>query len=683
MSVLAQDLFTSPLDEVRNTLLTYSTGSSTAPTVTPTTYKKPAYNWGNAVMPASVDISVSSCGSSQISANPTTPPKPKPTKPSNKFLGAVDEIEKALYEAQAAGNRYSHTDAKLQRIKKSIKLAAQERSYQFFRQSLGHGLFTAMVLDKKAGRKKRTPTNQVKKFMDSIKTELGDSVFDTFMGVHGDVTLMFAIDDTGSMSGEIQAAKDIATSIVNHQRNGAVDFILSPFNDPGTGPVVYRDPSQGGQFVRDINALRAHAGGDCPELTFTGILDAMNFGPLPGSPLYVFTDASAKDASNENFMDAVSFARAMGLTINFFTTGNLCGNPSFKSFEDLARETCGQMLRLPSSDDLKKLSTITGISLTGTTCLCSGGDNSASGKKKRSATKEYEIPLDDSIEKVIVTVTTQNTGPNIILKDPSGNTFSSGKVPFPQGALYEINNPMPGSWKLVISGAGKHTYLVKGSSKTNVDFDFFFVMIPSYGTNKKPIPISQPLLGETARVILIVTEADKLDAMSLDVDLLSKDGNSLGKASAKPVGTSGAHFSASFTPPLVPFRLVLKGKTKKGNKFERSSHSIVTPSNVLIRVLYAKEEYTVPAKGNGYVMFIVYNNGPSEVFDVNVKDTEKFKASLLRPTITVRKGRTSFFSVSFTAKSPATPGGTDAVLVTVTGKTSKVTAAHVVTLMVA
>lgn len=45
MSVLAQDLFTSPLDEVRNTLLTYSTGSST-PTVTPTTYKKPAYNWG-------------------------------------------------------------------------------------------------------------------------------------------------------------------------------------------------------------------------------------------------------------------------------------------------------------------------------------------------------------------------------------------------------------------------------------------------------------------------------------------------------------------------------------------------------------------------------------------------------------------------------------------------------------
>lgn len=182
---------------------------------------------------------------------------------------------------------------------------------------------------------------------------------------------------------------------------------------------------------------------------------------------------------------------------------------------------------------------------------------------------------------------------------------------------------------------------------------------------------------------MIITEAEKLDGTSLVVDLLRKDGKSLGTAPTKPVGKSGAHFSSSFTPPSVPFKLVLKGQTKKGNGFERHSHSIVKPSNVLIRVLYAKEEYTVPSKGNGRVMFIVYNNGPDEMFGVDVKDTEKFKANLLRPTIRVRQGRASFFSVSFTAKSPASPGGTDAVLVSVTGKTSKTTVGHVVTLMVA
>ena len=69
--------------------------------------------------------------------------------------------------------------------------------------------------------------------MDSIKKELGPSMFDTFMSVNGDVTLMFAIDDTGSMREEIQAAKDIAKSIVHHDRDETVDYILSPFNDPG------------------------------------------------------------------------------------------------------------------------------------------------------------------------------------------------------------------------------------------------------------------------------------------------------------------------------------------------------------------------------------------------------------------------------------------------------------------
>ena len=68
--------------------------------------------------------------------------------------------------------------------------------------------------------------------MDSVKRDLGSTTFETFMSVKGDVTLMFAIDDTGSMGDEIQAAKDIAKSIVNHPRDEKVDYILSPFNDP-------------------------------------------------------------------------------------------------------------------------------------------------------------------------------------------------------------------------------------------------------------------------------------------------------------------------------------------------------------------------------------------------------------------------------------------------------------------
>ena len=165
---------------------------------------------------------------------PTTPsPPPKRKSPSNKFLEALDQIERAVYEAQAAGSRYHHSSHRLAKLRANIKLATQKRNYLFARKALGHGLYTVMEMNKKSGRKRRATTSAETNFMDSIKTDLGNAAFDTFMSVNGEVTLMFAIDDTGSMGDEIQAAKDIAIAIVNKKRDEKVDYILSPFNDPG------------------------------------------------------------------------------------------------------------------------------------------------------------------------------------------------------------------------------------------------------------------------------------------------------------------------------------------------------------------------------------------------------------------------------------------------------------------
>ena len=72
--------------------------------------------------------------------------------------------------------------------------------------------------------------------MQSIETTIGKGKFEKVIGNQNDnkATLMFAVDDTGSMYQEIQAVKDIATYIVNFPRpNLEVDYILSPFGDPG------------------------------------------------------------------------------------------------------------------------------------------------------------------------------------------------------------------------------------------------------------------------------------------------------------------------------------------------------------------------------------------------------------------------------------------------------------------
>lgn len=261
-----------------------------------------------------------------------------------------------------------------------------------------------------------------------------------------------------------------------------------------TGPIKRMEAGKGAEFIKAIAALSAHGGGDCPELTFRGIIDALNEGVQDDSPLYVFTDATAKDATPENIELARVMAMSKRSSVYFFATG-LCGKSKYEPFEYLATETCGQIFELPKhSSDLSKMSKISKGLLGGSSCASRSGVDPF-GKKKRSASSSvYKLLIDDSMEKVIVSVTTQNSGPKIDLVDPLGVSFSSGKTSLTKGAIFEVDRPKPGIWKLVVSsGAGKHSYLIKASGKTNVDFDFVFAIPRKW---MSPLPISHPLIGE-------------------------------------------------------------------------------------------------------------------------------------------------------------------------------------------
>ena len=86
---------------------------------------------------------------------------------------------------------------------------------------------------------------------------------------------------------------------------------------------IVKEESDAGEFVKAINALTANGGGDCPEYTFTGMLEAIYQWPEWGSPMYVFTDAGPKDASEAKIAELQFLASSdqLGVTINFLTTG--------------------------------------------------------------------------------------------------------------------------------------------------------------------------------------------------------------------------------------------------------------------------------------------------------------------------------------------------------------------------
>ena len=259
-----------------------------------------------------------------------------------------------------------------------------------------------------------------------------------------------------------------------------------------TGPVQKMEAGKGTQFVKAIEDLSPSGGGDCPELAFRGITDALNEGPQSGSPLYVFTDATAKDDHQLDVAKVAAISQGASVYI-FFTIGG-CYKSSYKPYQDLGSETCGQMFEIPKhSKDLATMSGITKSLLHVTSCD-TGSGGGLFGRKKRSGSSDYKLLFDDVMEKVVVSVTTQNTGARIDLKDPRGIPVSLGKTILAKGAIFEIDYPRPGNWKLIVSsGAGKHSYVIKASSKTNLDFDFVFV-IPR--KRMSPLPISHPLIGK-------------------------------------------------------------------------------------------------------------------------------------------------------------------------------------------
>ena len=85
--------------------------------------------------------------------------------------------------------------------------------------------------------------------------------------------------------------------------------------------MIVKSETEAGEFEEEINKLRASGGMDCPEYTFEGIRGALAKLSISGSPMYVFTDAGPKDATELDIEEVKMMAQDYGVTINFLATG--------------------------------------------------------------------------------------------------------------------------------------------------------------------------------------------------------------------------------------------------------------------------------------------------------------------------------------------------------------------------
>uniref|UniRef100_A0A8C8RSH6 von Willebrand factor A domain containing 7 n=1 Tax=Pelusios castaneus TaxID=367368 RepID=A0A8C8RSH6_9SAUR len=189
-------------------------------------------------------------------------------------------------------------------------------------------------------------------FLRELRRDLAhDKRFMRLLDVSPTTGLSFVLDTTGSMGEEIGAARLQAREIIS-RRLGSIEepdyYLLVPFHDPGFGPV--HKTSDASEFLKILDSISPLAGGDEPEMCLSALQLALLHSP-PMSEIFVFTDASAKDAHLRSSVEALIQERRCKVT--FLITEDpsrtrvkreVLAPDRFDLYVDLARSSGGQVI---------------------------------------------------------------------------------------------------------------------------------------------------------------------------------------------------------------------------------------------------------------------------------------------------------------------------------------------------
>jgi hypothetical protein len=198
------------------------------------------------------------------------------------------------------------------------------------------------------------------------------------------------------------------------------------------GPVLTTDDPEVAK--QTVNSLRAHGGGDCPELGMSGLYLAL-LNSLPNSDVYYFTDAAAKDA--HLVFSVISIALQRKCRIYLFISGH-CGSRRRRSlaerevYEKLASATGGQLIEYSKSniDEAIKLIRPANISAEGNSSLSEEVSLlSVEVNANNVTTKSYNVQSDSTITSITAVLS-------------AGGSTNIKVVP-PQGTVISINTRKP------------------------------------------------------------------------------------------------------------------------------------------------------------------------------------------------------------------------------------------------
>ncbi|KRZ51458.1 Hemicentin-1 [Trichinella nativa] len=381
-------------------------------------------------------------------------------------------------------------------------------------------------------------------------------------------SLTFVIDTTGSMYDDLQQVREgyerIFETVAEQKDRLIYNYVLVPFHDPEVkSPIVTQD---GNYLRKQLDAIDVQGGGDCPEMTLTGIKLALQ-SSLPASFIYVFTDARAKDY---HLLDElVALVQEKQSQIVFVMTGD-CGDrthPGYVAFEKLASISSGQIFHLDKAD-VNKIIEYVRMSLQTRAVRIVAED------KEESGNFEIQFPADSHLFEMVVSVSGER--PQIKLIDPEGQVVKGRNVVQLSNVIVEaVTKPKPGIWTLKGSSFGRRSVRVTG--KSNLDFKHGFSPFPDSYHSKLH---NQPISGQSTHLIVNVTGLPR-PGVTTDAEFINLRGEAIFNGRLHAHSTQfGVYYLDAFTPPEGHFYAKIIGVDEHNFKFQRLS-----PSTVCSRVV--------------------------------------------------------------------------------------------------
>lgn len=454
-----------------------------------------------------------------------------------------------------------------------------------------------------------------KKFIEEILDADGikgnDLAIAEFMDSMG--TFGFVIDDTGSMGTEIDGVKNIVANLVSAVQSDPdisyTNFLFERFGDPDVGePLVSKTP---GDVLNAVFSLSPNGGGDCPELGQTALLNSLDKAEVR-SQLYFFSDASSKDSNLANKVE--SLANDKKTTINYSLTGSC--SPIDPAYIKVAQATGGQVFVI-NPNETGLLFNLIQPSLKGNLepILILQDANS-------SVEKTYTLPVDSSITGITFSITSdvlstakvfRPSGAEVLPTDPGVTVtgLSTAKI-------VRIVAPETGPWGLSVSGAGQLSISVLGNSPISFNnFDFVEERGRSGHTGLFPI-LGKPIVSSTPSLATaFITGGISTAAF----ELRAKD-NRLIQAIDLNKGTGEVatdEFFGSFTLPVEPFRVNVKGIDKAGKAYIRAYPKVFLAQTV--RIVPEIPLLELKPHSSTKINFTVTNYGAAGQFTISSSET--------------------------------------------------------------